>query len=82
MGRGSNRGIVCSVYARGQRLKDLKTSKKLDELLDTFDSVIYVTRIATGSTTVFVDVPACNPSFGQSYAHLHVRPRVVYCEES
>ena len=31
--------------------------------------VIYVTRITTEPTTVFVTVPACNPSFGQGYAH-------------
>ena len=32
-------------------------------------NVIYVTRITTGATTDFVTVHACNPSFGQGYAH-------------
>ena len=52
------------------RLKDLKTFlKKVAQPLDTFDNVIYVTRITTGATTVFWSASACNPSFGQGYAH-------------
>ena len=52
------------------RLKDLKTfSQKVAQPLDIFDIVIYVTRITTGATTVFVSASACNPSFGQGYAH-------------
>ena len=53
------------------RSKDLKNffSKKVRITLDTFDIVIYVTRVITDATTVFVAVPACNPSFGQGYAH-------------
>ena len=51
------------------RLKDLKTSKKSNEPLDTFDNVIYVARITTGATTVFVSASAYNPSSGQGYAH-------------
>ena len=31
--------------------------------------MIYVTRITTERTTVFVSASACNPSFGQGYAH-------------
>ena len=52
---------------RGQ--KTSKTSKKSNEPLDTFDNVICVTRVITGSATVFVSASACNPSFGQGYAH-------------
>ena len=53
-----------------ERSKDLKTfSQKVEMTLDTFDNVIYVTRITTGATTVFVAVPACNYPFGQGYAH-------------
>ena len=37
--------------------------------LDAIVDVIYVTRITTGATTVFVSASACNPSFGQGYAH-------------
>ena len=52
------------------RFKDLKTFlKKVAQPLDTFDNVIYVTRITTECTTVFVSASACNPSFGQGYAH-------------
>ena len=52
------------------RFKDLKTFlKKVAQPLDTFDNVIYVTRITTVATTVFVSASACNPSFGQFYAH-------------
>ena len=52
------------------RLKDLKTFlKKVAQPLDTFDNVIYVTRITTECTTDFVSASACNPSFGQGYAH-------------
>ena len=51
-------------------MKDLKTFlKKVAQPLDTFDNVIYVTRITTGATTVFWSASACNPSFGQGYAH-------------
>ena len=32
-------------------------------------NVIYVTRITTDATTVFVSASACNQSFGQGYAH-------------
>ena len=32
-------------------------------------NVFYVTRITTECTTVFVSASACNPSFGQGYAH-------------
>lgn len=53
-----------------KRLKDLKTfSKKVKLTLDTFDNVIYVTRITTANLAVFVRVSACNPSIGQGYAH-------------
>ena len=52
------------------RFKDLKTfSQKVAQPLDTFDNVIYITRITSGATTVFVSASACNPSFGQGYAH-------------
>ena len=53
------------------RSKDLKNffSKKVKLTLDTFDNVIYVTRITSASTTVFVSTSACNPSSGQGYAH-------------
>ena len=52
------------------RFKDLKTFlKKVAQPLDTFDNVIYITRITTECTTVFVSSSACNPSFGQGYAH-------------
>ena len=52
------------------RFKDLKTFlKKVAQPLDTFDNVIYVTRITTAATTVFVSASACNPSSGQGYAH-------------
>ena len=44
--------------------------KKVKLTLDIFDIVIYVTRNTTGATTVFVSASACNPSFGQGYAHL------------
>ena len=43
--------------------------KKVAQPLDTFDNVIYVEHITTGATTVFVSASACNPSFGQGYAH-------------
>ena len=52
------------------RFKDLKTFlKKVAQPLDTFDNVIYVTRITTARFAVFVSSSACNPSFGQGYAH-------------
>ena len=53
------------------RSKDRKTSKlqKVAQPLDTMATVIYVTRITTECTTVFVSASACNPSFGQGYAH-------------
>ena len=53
------------------RLKDLKNffSKKVELTLDNVVDVIYVTRITSESTTVFVSASACNPSFGQGYAH-------------
>ena len=52
------------------RFKDLKTFlKKVKLTLDIFDNVIYVTRITTECATVFVSASACNPSFGQGYAH-------------
>ena len=53
------------------RFKDLKNFflKKVEITLDTFDNVIYITRITSASTTVFVSTSACNPSFGQGYAH-------------
>ena len=53
------------------RSKDLKNffSKKVKLTLDIFDIVIYVTRITTECTTVFVSASACNPSFGQGCAH-------------
>ena len=53
------------------RSRDLKNffSKKVEITLDTFDNVIYVARITTECTTVFVSASACNPSFGQGYAH-------------
>ena len=38
-------------------------------MLDILTNVIYVTRNTTERTADFVDVPACNPSFGQGYAH-------------
>ena len=52
------------------RFKDLKTFlKKVAQPLDNLSIVIYVTRITTDATTVFVSSSACNPSFGQGYAH-------------
>lgn len=60
---------TCQEGREVKRPKDLKTSKKLHNPLDTFDNVIYVTRITTGATTVFVSAPACNNPFGQGYAH-------------
>ena len=52
------------------RFKDLKTfSQKVAQPLDTFDNMIYVTRITTANLAVFVSASACNPSFGQGYAH-------------
>ena len=52
------------------RLKDLKTfSQKVTQPLDNLSIVIYVTRITTECTTDFVSAYACNPSFGQGYAH-------------
>lgn len=50
------------------RLKDLKTfsQKKSYIDLDMIVNVIYVTRITTGATIDFVDVPVCNPLFGQA----------------
>ena len=52
------------------RFKDLKTFlKKVAQPLDTFDNVFYVTRITTANLAVFVSASACNPSFGQGYAH-------------
>ena len=56
------------------RSKDRKTSKtfsqkKSNEPLDTMTNVIYVTRITTECTTVFVSASACNYPFGQGYAH-------------
>ena len=60
---------ACQEGREVKRPKDLKTSKKSNEPLDTFDNVIYVTRITTEPTTVFVSASACNPSFGQGYAH-------------
>ena len=59
----------CQEGREVKRPKDLKTSKKSNEPLDTFDNVIYVTRITTECTTVFVSASTCNPSFGQGYAH-------------
>ena len=57
--------------SRGHEVKRPQNffSKKVEITLDTFDNVIYVTRITTECTTVFVDASACNPSFGQGYAH-------------
>ena len=52
------------------RFKDLKTFlKKVAQPLDTFDNVIYVTRITTENLAVFWSASACNPSSGQGYAH-------------
>ena len=51
--------------------------KKLNEPLDTFDNAIYVTRITTGATTVFVSASACNPSFGQGYAHFLIGEKTM-----
>ena len=52
------------------RFKDLKTFlKKVAQPLDTFDNVIYITRITTANLAVFVSASACNPSSGQGYAH-------------
>ena len=47
----------------------LFSQKKVEITLDTFDNVIYVTRITTVATTVFVSASVCNPSFGQGFAH-------------
>ena len=55
-----------------KRPKDLKNfflKKKLNEPLDTMTNVIYVTRNTTERYAVFVSSSACNPSFGQGYAH-------------
>ena len=52
---------------RGQKTSNLQKSRT--NPLDTFDNVIYVTRVITERTTVFVSASACNPSFGQGYAH-------------
>ena len=52
------------------RFKDLKTfSQKVAQPIDTFDNVIYITRITSANLAVFVSASACNPSFGQGYAH-------------
>ena len=52
------------------RLKDLKTFlKKVAQPLDMIVNVLYVTRITTARYNVFVSASACNPSFGQGYAH-------------
>ena len=63
--------------SRGQEVKRPQKLflKKVEITLDTLPSVIYVTRViyvarnTSASTTDFVAVPACNPSFGQGYAH-------------
>lgn len=57
--------------SRGHEVKRLKElfPQKVAQPLDTFDIVIYVTRITTERYAVFVSASACNPSFGQSYAH-------------
>ena len=44
-------------------------SKKVEITLDMIVNVFYVTRVITGNLTVFVSASACNPSFGQGYAH-------------
>ena len=57
--------------SRGHEVKRPQNffSKKVEITLDTFDIVIYVTRVITDATTVFVAVPACNYLSGQGYAH-------------
>ena len=57
--------------SRGHEVKRPQNffSKKVAQPLDTFDNVIYVTRITTGDLAVFVSASACNSSFGQGYAH-------------
>ena len=45
------------------------SQKKVAQPLDMIVNVFYVTRITTGATTDFVSASACNPSFGQGYAH-------------
>ena len=57
--------------SRGREVKRPQNffSKKVAQPLDTFDIVIYVTCITTASLADFVSASACNPSFGQGYAH-------------
>ena len=55
--------------SRVHEVKIPQNFKKVAQPLDTFDNVIYVTRITTVATTVFVSASACNPSAGQGYAH-------------
>lgn len=45
------------------------SQKKVEMTLDMIVNVIYVTRVITASLAVFVSASACNPSFGQGYAH-------------
>ena len=57
--------------SRGQEVKRPQNffSKKLHKPLDKIVDVIYVTRVITANLAVIVRVSACNPSFGQGYAH-------------
>ena len=67
----------CQEGREVERPTDLKTSKKSNEPLDAFDNVIYVTRITTGAPTDFVSASACNPSFGQGYAHFLIGEKAM-----
>lgn len=59
--------VISHSCQEDMRSRDLKNFllKKVEQPLDTFDNVIYVTRITTDATTVFVSASACNPSIGQ-----------------
>ena len=57
---------TCQEGQEVKRPQKLFPQKKSNEPLDTFDSVIYVTRVITVNLAVFVSASACNPSFGQA----------------
>lgn len=60
---------TCAISHSCQEDMRSRDLKKVAQPLDTFDNVIYVTLITTDATTDFVSASACNPSFGQGYAH-------------
>ena len=71
MNRNEQTSVSLTLTSESGRESTLKKLffKKVERPLDIFSSVIYVTRITTGATTVFVSAPACNHLFGQGYAH-------------